>query len=158
MSRRARSTGSVPIRAGSQMWNSAGALAARAWLTARSLPTPSLPRWHANVLLGVTDTPPEPDIDQTGGTCFRIEIYSEEWGFFFSYGRSASWIRITDVPFVHGRDDFGLLSLTPALKDIGHLIRICERQYKLAFRRDRAVIITNLPDADRTLRAWVAAL
>src|SRR5437764_11086748 len=85
----------------------AGILAARAWLAARALDPPAGLSWHATIEL-----PTEAIVD----TRFRIEIHSQEWGFCFGHGGRGSWIRVTDIPFVHGRDEFRLLAQTPALK------------------------------------------
>ncbi len=136
----------------------AGMLAARTWLTARGLAAPSLTRWHATVLLAPGDAPPPDDVDEARDTRFRVEIFGEEWGFLFCHGGHASWIRITDIPFVHGRDDFRLLAQTPALKDLGLLLRRIERHNGVEFRRQHALVRTNLPAAERAIRGWVATL
>lgn len=136
----------------------AGMLAARTWLTARSLTAPTLTRWHATVSLGITDQRPTVELDERVDTRFRIEIYSEEWGYFFCHGGRASWIRVTDIPFVHGRDDFQLLAATPALKDLGQLLRRVEKQHGLRFRRDHALVRTNLAHAELEIRRWVLSL
>lgn len=136
----------------------AGVLAARSWLQSRQLSAPSLIRWNATMLLAPLDREPEPEIDESRDTRFRVEIYSEEWGFFFCHGGRSSWIRITDVPFVHGRDDHQLLAMTPALRDIGALVRKLEAQHKVQFRREYALIRTNLANADAAIRRWVQAL
>src|SRR5260221_11546444 len=61
----------------------AGVLAARAWLAANSLDAPSLARWYASVTLATDDMTPPAEVDEAIDTRFRIEIYSEEWGFLF---------------------------------------------------------------------------
>src|SRR5947207_487774 len=78
--------------------------------------------------------------DERTDTRFRVEIYSEEWGFLFCHAGQASWIRVTDVPFVHGRDDFKLLPSMPALKDLGTLLRSVEQQHHVRFRRRNALV------------------
>src|SRR5215831_84182 len=107
-------------------WSTAGALAASAWLNERSLLAPAS-RWHVEVALDVRDGPALAEFDEHLDTRFHVAIYSEEWGFFFCHGGRASWIRVTDVVFVHVRDDFRLLTQTPALKDIGLMMRRLER-------------------------------
>ena len=72
--------------------------------------------------------------------------------------KSGTWIRITDIPFVHGRDDFRLLSMMPALKDVGMLLRSVERQHAISFRREHALIRTNVPSAEFGLQVWVRNL
>lgn len=132
--------------------------AAQAWLSGRGLSAPSLSRWHASILLGTEDRPPEPEFDERVDTRFRLEIYSEEWGYFFCHRGQASWVRVTDIPFVHGRDDFHLLPVTPALEDVGQLLRSLEQQHGLAFRRDHAVVRTNVANADPAIRRWIESL
>jgi hypothetical protein len=134
-----------------------GVQAARAWLAARGLTPPALTRWHATILLGTEDRPPELEIDERRDTRFRIEIYSEEWGFFFCHGGHSSWIRVTDIAFVHGRDDFHLLGVTPALVDLGKLLRRFESDHSVRFQREHAVLRTNL-DAEAELHRWVRSL
>lgn len=140
------------------MPTTAGMLAARAWLQSRQLSAPSLLRWNATVLLAPLDYEPTLEIDEARDTRFRIEIYSEEWGFFFCHRGRASWIRITDVPFVHGRDDHQLLAITPALRDIGTLVRKLEGQHAVQLKREHALIRTNLPNSETSIRSWVQGL
>ena len=138
--------------------STAGKLAAQAWLRARTLSTPSLTPWHVEITLDIRNGPARPDIDEARDTRLRLEIYSEEWGVFFCHAGRASWIRVTDIAFVHGRDDFRLLSIVPPLKDISSLIRTIERQHDLAFRRDHALVRTNVASAQTVVQAWVKAL
>src|SRR5881628_386772 len=107
-------------RAGSS--SSAGALAAAAWLRDRALsPPPAIVRWHIEIAMDVVPTPPVTDFDETTASRFHLDMYSEEWGMFFCHRGKSSWIRVTDIPFVHTRDDFSLLAITPALKEVGAL-------------------------------------
>jgi hypothetical protein len=96
--------------------------------------------------------------DERSDTRFRLEIYSEEWGVFFCHKGRASWIRVTDIPFVHGRDDFHLLQAVPALNDIASLLRSIEQEHAIAFKREHALIRTNLPAAEPVVRAWIRTL
>src|SRR6185312_10788992 len=61
------------------------------------------------------------EFDETTSSRFHLDIYLEEWGVFFCHAGQSSRIRVTDMAFVHGRDDFQLLGVTPQLKDIGWL-------------------------------------
>src|SRR5258706_9751789 len=79
-----------------------GAEAADRWLLALGLPT--VAHWHVEIAISA-------DIDSS----FELNIYGEEWGFVFRNDGRGSWIRITDIPFVHGRDDFQLLARAPDL-------------------------------------------
>lgn len=136
----------------------AGALAASSWLSARSIGAGGLLRWNAEIALDVVDGPAPEEFDDHVASRFHIDIYSEEWGFYFCHGGRASWIRVTDIPFVHGRDDFAVLSATPPLDEIGSLLQALESRYTIAFRRDRALVRTNLPQAEAAIRAWVLSL
>jgi hypothetical protein len=148
----------LPSAGGPQHATTAGMLAARMWFRARALSAPGLLRWHAEILLDVVDQPARESFDERTDTRFRLEIYSEEWGFLFCHAGLASWIRITDIPFVHGRDDFGLLSSTPALKDIGGLLRGVEHRHRIHFRRRHALVLTNIPNAETPIRRWTESL
>src|ERR1700755_2434276 len=106
--------------AGSQ---SIGATAAVQWLAHRRLSSTGVLRWHVEIALDVVDGPAPTEFDERTATRFHIDIYSEEWGVFFCHAGRSSWVRITDIAFVHGRDDFGLLAAMPMLKDIGALLR-----------------------------------
>lgn len=156
---RARARWSCDVHASSHAGSAtAGKLAAQAWLRSRLLTAPALIPWHVEVSLGVLDRTPAADFDERTETRLRIEIYSQEWGVFFCHGGNASWIRVTDIAFVHGRDDFGLLSVLPPLKDIGSLVRLIERRHALAFRRDLALVRSNVPGAERAVGSWLRSL
>lgn len=160
MGERARSqTGSRRLHASSPSTTStAGKLAAQSWLAGLGLTPPALTPWHIEVFLDVRDAMAPADFDERRDTRFHIEIYSEEWGVFFCHRGSASWIRVTDIPFVHGRDDFGLLKIMPALPDVGMLMRTIEKQHKIALRREHALVRTNLQNAEVAVRAWLQRL
>jgi hypothetical protein len=122
-----------------------GPIATAAWLVEREL-FPSEPHWFVEVVL------------TAGDSRLRLELYAEEWGFLFSHDGRTSWIRVTDVPFVHGHDDHKLLHRTPPLKGIGKLVRHIEQQHGLAFSRTRAAVRTNVRGGERPVRAWIATL
>jgi len=135
-----------------------GALAASSWLSARGISAGGLLRWNAEIALDVIDAPAPEEFDDRVASRFHLEIYAEEWGFYFCHAGRASWIRVTDIPFVHGRDDFAILSATPPLEDIGSLLRELESRHSIQFRRDRALVRTNLSRAEPAIRAWVLSL
>lgn len=139
-------------------WMSAGSQASASWLADREVTAPTGTRWHVEVLLDVLEARAPSEHDESTAIRFHIDIYSEEWGFYFCHGGRSSWIRVTDQPFVHGRDDYNLLGLTPSLADIGQLLRHLELKHKIRFRREHANIRTNVPSAEPAVRAWVAAL
>jgi hypothetical protein len=135
-----------------------GAIAAAAWLTERDAPARTLARWNVEIALDVHEGPARVEYDERVASRFHLDIYAEEWGFFFCHGGRASWIRVTDVPFVHGRDEFGLLDATPSLRDVGTLLRDFERRNGVRFHRDQALVRTTVPDAEARIRAWIRAL
>jgi hypothetical protein len=139
-------------------WVNPGALDAGLWLTQRALTPPSVLRWHVEIALDVVDAPTQPEFDETRATRFHLDIYSEEWGVFFCHHGKSSWIRMTDIAFVHGRDDFSLLGVVPPLKDIGAFLRRLEAAHGIRFRREHALVRSNVPSAERTVRDWVATL
>ena len=122
-----------------------GPLATAAWLLARNL-YPTERNWYVEISL------------HADGARFDVEIFAEEWGIAFHRGDEVSWIRVTDIPFVHGRDDFELLQETRSLRDIGRVVRLLENRFGIAFDRDGATIRTNVPDGDAEIREWVATL
>jgi len=140
------------------MSNTAGALAASTWMRTIGQIPPTTQRWHVEVLLGLAQARPSTDYDATTETRFHIAIYSEEWGVFACHAGRSSWVRVTDVPFVHGRDDFNLLPRFPPLKDVGALLRHLESELSVRFAREHATIHTNLPAIEQAVRRWVTAL
>ena len=153
--------GVVPLSSGgaggARGSSTSGRNAAAEWLGDRGIQT-VLKRWHVEVSLATLDTPAPLHYDDRSDTRFHVDVYSEEWGFFFCHDGRASWIRITDIAFVHGRDDFGLLAQTPALADVGALMRTLEVRYKVGFRRKLALVRTNVPTSETEIRAWVESL
>ena len=127
-----------------------GALAAAAWLADRGI-TPEHERWFVEVDLRGAGTLAE-------GTRFLLEVYAGEWGLQLHHRERTSWIRVTDVAFVHGRDDWNLLGARPRLREIGLFIRDLERRFGIELDRQSAAIRTNIPKADEAVRVWVAAL
>jgi hypothetical protein len=138
----------------------AGGLAASTWLANRSIAVPAGARWHVEIALGVTATPPPLHVDResSGTTMFHLDIYAEEWGFHVSTPGKSSWIRVTDIAFVHGRDEFQLLAVCPPLKDIGLLVRRFEQMHRVRFQRQLATITTNLDHAEPPIRSWLTSL
>ena len=131
-----------------------GALASAAWCVARNV-FPRLPRWNVDICL---DNVPGADRDAAPiDARFTLEIFNDEWGFRFLRGTEASWIRVTDVAFIHGRDDFELLRRTPKLESIGVLVRALEANHEIRFDRTRPLIRSSFDGADRIV-SWVASL
>jgi hypothetical protein len=126
-------------------------------LSARNLRPPG-PRWYVEVALDLDHDATFDESDHVDVTRFHLQVYSEEWGYTFTHQGRTSWIRVTDIAFVHGRDDHGLLPSTPSLRDIGTLVRSLEQRYAIALPRDRPLMRTSLPDAELALREWVTTL
>jgi hypothetical protein len=135
----------------------AGALAASAWLSARGLRAPAKGAWDVTIALDVVDRAASPTVTSATDSRFHIAIAGSEWGFFFCHRGKVSWIRITDVPFINERDEYALLERTPPLRDLGSLVQALEEKYELTFKRRHASIRTNLPEAEQTIRIWLAA-
>lgn len=129
----------------SRIFTTPGAEAAQRWL--RALALAPVAHWHAEIVILA-------DLD----TRFDLNIYGEEWGFCFQHANRISWIRVTDVPFVHGRDEFQLLAATPPLKRIGELLYQIERRFQLHFDRKHPAIRTTLAHAEPAVRRWVESL
>ena len=123
-----------------------GPLAASAWLAALEI-VPESQRWSVEITLPATEE-----------SRFRLDVYSEEWGYSFAYRDRVSWIRVTDIRFVHGRDDHELLAQTPSLRSIPTLISGLERRYDIAFDRTAATVRTSIPGAESALLAWARTI
>jgi hypothetical protein len=128
------------------------------WLVARGLhpPVEAGGRWKVTIALDVVD----PRITMAGSainTRLHILIECFEWSVFFCHGSGSSWIRVTNVPRVHERDDFELLPHITDLRGLGTFIQRLEQRFQLRFRRQHAAIHTNLIDADQKLLLWVVA-
>ena len=143
---------------GSSSGRTAGALASSAWLRSLSITPGAGERWHAEIAIETSGQTPVAEFDDHVATRFQLGIYSEEWGLFFCHAGQASWIRVAELAFVHGRDDFSLLGVVPPLKDVGQLLRRFEQQHAIRFQRQHAAIKTNLAGAESAIAAWVHAL
>lgn len=116
--------------------------AAHAWL--QSIGLQPVPRWHVEVSL------------EAGTSRFHLNVYAEEWGFAFHHARRSSWIRVTDIPFVHGRDDFGLLATTPDIFGIGAFVKKLEAEHQIELPRATAIVRSNIENAAPAVRRWLA--
>jgi hypothetical protein len=133
-----------------------GSRAALEWLDMLGLASDG--HWYIEIALDVVDHPASATYSGDSDTRFHLNVYPEEWGVFFCHGSRASWIRITDEPFVHGRDDHHLLGDLPSLRTIGDLISELERRYAIAFRRNHALVRTNVVGGKGTLRKWLSSI
>jgi len=136
----------LPRPPGSGIGTNTGALAAAAWCVARDL-VPTAARWRVEICLE----------DAANDARFVIEIYNDEWGYKLTRGERESWIRVTDIAFVHGRDDFELLGRTPRLENLGVLVRALETEHEVAFDRAQPTIRSTLDGIDR-IATWASTL
>lgn len=126
-----------------------GAVESRGWLVARGLDTREHRGWYVEIQI-YADVP---------NARFEINLYPEEWGFLFRLRARMSWIRVTDLAFVHGADDLGILGRTPSLAQLATLLDALELEHALRFDGMRAMVRTNL-DEERTtaaVRSWLSA-
>ena len=136
-----------------------GPQATATWLRARSMAAPPATlRWHIEIALGLDEAELPPEFDEAQASRFHLDLYAEEWSLFFCHGGKASCVRITDLAFVHGRDEHALLAIVPPLRDIGMLLRELERRHGIQFQRKHAVVRTNLANAEPAVRSWLATL
>jgi len=135
-----------------------GDVAAAFWLSSVTGISPDVPRWHVEIALDVTTGRAPSEFDDATATRFHLDIYAEEWGVYFCHAGRSSWIRVTDVSFVHGRDDYQLLSAMPPLREIGTLVRKLEDTHGVVFQRESAIVRTNLPALEPTVRRWLTTL
>jgi hypothetical protein len=106
----------------------------------------------------VAPAPAEIAFDRKRATRLQIHIHADEWGYRFCHAGRESWIRITDIPFVHGRDEHALVGSTPPLKNFSAFVRGLEARNRVEFQREHAAIVTSIPDAERGIRSWLRSL
>lgn len=145
----------VSASAGAGEPRTVGSRASKSWLDALGVGPPGIRQWHVEISLATLDVVAPLNFDERSDSRFHVDIYAEEWGFFFCHAGRTSWIRVTDIAFVHGRDEFSLLAQAPTLADIGALLRGLENQHQLAFRRKHALVRTNIAGAEPGIRRWV---
>lgn len=137
-----------------------GAGDAAAWMCALDAKTPPAhERWYAEIAMGVAHERPPTDFDESIATRLHINIYSEEWGIYFCHRARSSWIRVTDVAFVHGRDELELFRFMPSsLAQLGLLVRRIESTEGIRFERTQPSIKTNVERAEAAIRNWLVSL
>ncbi|MDQ3339178.1 MAG: hypothetical protein M4D80_28790 [Myxococcota bacterium] len=122
-----------------------GPLATAAWCVSRDL-FPKDRNWFVEIAM------------PAGSSRFAIEIFGAEWGFSFQHDGRVSWIRVTDIPFVHGHDDFQLLHEASSLMQIGEVVCKIEHLYGIKFARDEAAVRTSIEDGEPAIREWLRSL
>jgi hypothetical protein len=123
-----------------------GASESARWLEERGLDTSRVTRWFVEITMETNDLAPSK---------FELNIYPEEWGFILRSGPRVSSLRVTDVPFVHGRDDHHLLDRVTSLDRIGELVARIESEQEIKFQRRDAVVRSNLVRASSVVRSWL---
>jgi len=116
------------------------------------------PHWFVEVGLDVVDEPAGQVWNGALDSRFHLYVYPEEWGYFFCHGSRSSWIRVADAVRVHGADDYALASHTPPLRDLSAFVRDLEIQHRIKFRRDHALIRSNIDEAEEAVRGWLVTL
>jgi hypothetical protein len=129
-----------PVPRRNEAWH--GRDESAAWLQALGLQ--SLTRWHVEIEMHAGPV-----------TSFQLHVYSEEWGYAFHHAARSSWIRITDIAFVHGLDEHRLLATVPELISLPVYLRELEREHRFELARSRAKIRTNIDDAAGAVRRWL---
>jgi hypothetical protein len=132
------------------MLQTIGALASQRWLEERGLAS-STTHWYVEITM-------RPWNDEQGTTVLTVNIYPEEWGVIFRHNYKASSLRVTDEPFVHGRDDFTLLADLGELTGLGDLLVKLERRFGFAFDRAHATVQSNIRRATPVVRGWLVAI
>lgn len=140
--------------------NTLGARDSATWINAIDAKTsPTHERWYAEIAMSPAHDRPPTDFDDAIATRLHLNIYSEEWGIYFCHRARSSWIRVTDVAFVHGRDDFKLLAvMPPSLAQISALVRGIETAEGIRFERRQASIKTNVERSEAAIRNWLISL
>jgi len=114
--------------------------------------------WYIEIALDISNAPANATYSGETDTRFHLNVYPEEWGVFFCHGSHVSWIRVTDQPFVHGRDDHHLIGELPDLPDIGTLLRTLEARHGIAFSREHGYVHTNVASAKPAVKKWLIGL
>src|SRR5438445_7555063 len=136
----------VLLSSAGQSRTTAGALAGSRWLRTIGL-TPPASDWSATLELVATPS-----------SIFTIDISYADWGFTFRHGGRRSSIVVASLPTVHDGDDFRHLHYTPALQNIGSLIRRLECEHEIGFRRSTACVQTTMPALVPDALRWIAQL
>ena len=102
-------------------------------------------RWHVEI-----------ELETRTASQFHLNVYAEEWGFAFHHARRSSWIRVTDIPFVHGRDDFGFIRQAPPLATLASFLSVLETEHEVRFPRSTAAVRSNVTGAAAAVRRWLS--
>lgn len=121
-----------------------GARESTAWLALRGLDALHVPAWYVHVTLhGI----PAGTLD--------LEVFPHEWCYAFELAGCTSTLRVTDIEFVHGRDDHNLLGEAPSLDRFLDFVARLEQRHAVRFDRTTALVHSNLTRAAPIVRAWL---
>src|SRR5687767_1983330 len=140
LKRGAGGTGDTEVMRRTADWH--GRAEAAAWLEAMGLQ--AAPRWHVEVSVPAGDS-----------TVFHLNVYAEEWGFALHHGDRSSWIRVTDIPFVHGRDQFGFITRVPPLRSIARFLAALELDHDIKWQWSDAAVLSNIAHANQVVSRWL---
>jgi hypothetical protein len=135
-----------------------GADEAAEWLAARGLSTGGKIRWYVRIALDVVDAPAPATHDGKTATRFQLDVYRDEWGVQFLHKGKASHVRRVHSTFASGPDQHKLVKELPALAALGTFVRALETRHGVAFKREHALVRSNLAGAQATLAPWLAKL
>jgi hypothetical protein len=135
-----------------------GADEAAEWIAARGLSTGGKVRWYVRIALDVVDAPAPEMHDGKTATRFHLDVYRDEWGVQFLHKGKTSHVRRVHSTFASGPDQHKLLKELPALAALGAFVRGLEARHGVAFKRQHALVRSNLAGAKTTLAPWLAKL
>lgn len=132
-----------------------GSLAVAGWLAARGIYPPQGRTWRVQVALETLDRPAS---FLASPTRFHLTIEPESWRYVFAHDDRTSTIQVSSFATAIDRDEHRLAAGTPALKNLGTLIRDLEARYRIFFQRRHAAIRTDLAGSEPIIRAWISSL
>jgi len=131
-----------------------GSLAVAGWLAARGIYPPYGRTWRVHIALETLDRPAS---FLANATRFHVTIDPDSWRYVFAHDDRTSTIHVTNLANAVDRDEHRLLASTPALKNLGTLLRDLESRYRIFFQRRHAAIRTDLPGSEPMIRAWISS-
>jgi hypothetical protein len=117
------------------------------WLADCGLDHRGYRNWWVEIEIGT-----ESDSDSS----LALFVYPAEWGFRLRHGTQLSNIRFTTASCDVGRDDLGILDEVAELPRPSALFSLLEERFGLSLRRHTASVRSNLPEAPRIVRGWLA--
>jgi hypothetical protein len=100
----------------------------------------------------------ELETEADSDSSLALFLYPEEWGLRFRHGDQVSNIRFTTASCDLGRDDLDILDEVAELPEPSALFSLLEQRFGLALRRHTANVRSNLPEAPKVVRSWLACV